>query len=467
MERRTVYATLWEDDVAGVGHDKANEKNKMKTLSGIVKGGIADIDFVLDPDFAKIADAVKAKGDADEGKTHEYYVTAEILNKKTASKNTNVANPNYKNATVKPAVPKKQTPAQKKGLSKKQEKTIVDDVIDWWEGIFNVKPIIVPNPIDFINSVLKVFTPDKIPEEPVEGEVANESCGIEYRNSVRCNVYNGKHGPIYFGNLKMNNYKQWDVLISTNKITQEEKEIIIAMSSNEGNLDSVQSYDSEIVTVGAMQKTINPQGFGEFPQQMAEFKKEHPDKFKKLFENCGWSVKEEINSLNDNKLEWRAFYKDITGRALKLKIREGFDTVLSGNKAICIPIEPLINASKNPYFQAKQIEDFIKRLHIWLDKTPNGYNHKIGDFVKSKLGKATVLDHSVNRPGHVKSCFAEALDLFFSQNNSVSKNPNNWGENHFQYESNILDIYGPLRKHGNKYTMTDASARYNNLKLKF
>ena len=137
MERRTVYATLWEDDVAGVGHDKANEKNKMKTLSGIVKGGIADIDFVLDPDFAKIADAVKAKGDADEGKTHEYYVTAEILNKKTASKNTNVANPNYKNATVKPAVPKKQTPAQKKGLSKKQEKekTILDDVIDWWEGI--------------------------------------------------------------------------------------------------------------------------------------------------------------------------------------------------------------------------------------------------------------------------------------------------------------------------------------------
>ena len=102
-----MYATLWEDDVAGAGHDKANEKNKMKTLPGTVKGGIADIDFVLEPDFAKIADAVKAKGDADEGKTHEYYVTAEILNKKTASKNTNVANPGYKDTTAKPAAPKK------------------------------------------------------------------------------------------------------------------------------------------------------------------------------------------------------------------------------------------------------------------------------------------------------------------------------------------------------------------------
>jgi hypothetical protein len=160
IERRTVYATLWEDDVAGVGHDKANEKNKMKTLSGTVKGGIADIDFVLDPDFAKIADAVKAKGDADEGKTHEYYVTAEILNKKTASKNTNVANPGYKDTTAKPAAPKKQTPARKKGPSKKQEKekSIVDDVIDWWEGKIKIDPIILPDPIDIINSVLKIFT---------------------------------------------------------------------------------------------------------------------------------------------------------------------------------------------------------------------------------------------------------------------------------------------------------------------
>ncbi|EKT3967237.1 hypothetical protein NTJ12_002322, partial [Flavobacterium psychrophilum] len=145
MENRRVYATLWEDDAAGAGHNKANEKNKMKTLFGTVKGGIADIDFALEPDFAKIANAIKAKGDADEGKTHEYYVTAEILNKKTASANTNVANPSYKDTTTtKPAAPKKETPAQKKGPSKKQEKekekekSIGDDIIDWWEGLFKV-----------------------------------------------------------------------------------------------------------------------------------------------------------------------------------------------------------------------------------------------------------------------------------------------------------------------------------------
>jgi hypothetical protein len=55
MENRRIYATLWEDDAAGAGHNKANDKNKMKTLHGTVKDGIADIDFVLEPNFAKIA----------------------------------------------------------------------------------------------------------------------------------------------------------------------------------------------------------------------------------------------------------------------------------------------------------------------------------------------------------------------------------------------------------------------------
>ncbi|WP_281237910.1 glycosyl hydrolase 108 family protein [Flavobacterium praedii] len=183
MERRTVYATLWEDDAAGAGHNKANEKNKMKTLPGIVKNGIADIDFVLEPDFAKIANAVKAKSDADEGKTHEYYVTAEILNKKTASTNTNVANPSYKDTTAKPGTPKKETPAQKKGPSKKQEKekSIGDEITDWWEGLFKVKPIVAPNPKPPTgNNPLKVGEPDKNPkDEKKEGTCCGEKFCIK------------------------------------------------------------------------------------------------------------------------------------------------------------------------------------------------------------------------------------------------------------------------------------------------
>ncbi|UWY29470.1 hypothetical protein N4T20_05910 [Flavobacterium sp. TR2] len=86
MEKRRVFVTLWEDDVNGAGHDKANEKNLVETRSGIVKGGIADIDFLLMPSFAKIA----AKGGPEDDKIHEYYVTAEYNREKIPSNNVNI-----------------------------------------------------------------------------------------------------------------------------------------------------------------------------------------------------------------------------------------------------------------------------------------------------------------------------------------------------------------------------------------
>jgi len=164
MEKRTIYATLWEDDAEGAGHNKANEKNKMITLPGTVKDGVADIDFFLNPDFTKIADAIKAKGDKSEGKTHEYYVTAEFFNKKTASKNTNIANPNDKKVVAPKVTQNKQTPAQKKGTSKKENKVKLgnDNIYDWFESTFKIKPIIFPNAHSPTNATpLKVGESDK------------------------------------------------------------------------------------------------------------------------------------------------------------------------------------------------------------------------------------------------------------------------------------------------------------------
>lgn len=85
MERHKIYVTLWEDDAIGAGHNKANEKNIIQTLSGVVKNGKADIDFLLKLSFAKIANKSR-----DEGNIHEYYVTADFNNDKIASNNVNV-----------------------------------------------------------------------------------------------------------------------------------------------------------------------------------------------------------------------------------------------------------------------------------------------------------------------------------------------------------------------------------------
>lgn len=85
MEKRKVNVTLWEDDAAGSGHDKANAKNIIETLSGVVKNGKADVNFLLRPSIAKIARKSK-----DEGKVHEYYVTTDFNQEKIASNNVDV-----------------------------------------------------------------------------------------------------------------------------------------------------------------------------------------------------------------------------------------------------------------------------------------------------------------------------------------------------------------------------------------
>jgi hypothetical protein len=292
--------------------------------------------------------------------------------------------------------------------------------------------------------------------EMIGGEtaVANSSCGISYRNEIKCTKYGEEYGPVYWGNKKLENYSNWDKLVAQNAITLTEKEILVGMSENEGNLDAVQSYDSEIVTVGAMQKTINPSGYGEFPTQMAEFKGKNEDKFKALFENCGWTVKNEGG-------KWRVYYNNLTGADLKAKIRDGFKKDNFGKKVECRPLEPLINAANDIAFQEKQIFDFIDRLkNKVLVIVPKNHVKQISAYVKSKLGKAVVLDHHVNRPGYVKDDFGAALDRFYSKHPTVSKNPADWGANHDSYEKEIIEDYGKKRRG------TDMSGRYNKLNNK-
>jgi muramidase (phage lysozyme) len=149
MEKHKVSVTLWEDDAAGAGHNKENEKNIIQTLSGVVKNGKADVDFLLKPSFAKIANKSK-----DEGKIHEYYVTTDFNKDKIASNNVDVNDLEvpvapYKGKTkpqqpanIAPAKPK--MPASNTSTTPKGEITnvhITDTAGRAINGIFNEKQI--------------------------------------------------------------------------------------------------------------------------------------------------------------------------------------------------------------------------------------------------------------------------------------------------------------------------------------
>ncbi|MCD9586216.1 hypothetical protein LVK03_14175, partial [Tenacibaculum maritimum] len=98
-------------------------------------------------------------------------------------------------------------------------------------------------------------------------------CGESLNLKFECVKYTGssitQYGPVYFGSISTKTYSGWKKLIENKKVTTEEREIIVAVTKNEGKLDSVQSYDSEIFSVGAIQKTVNIEGKGEFPKQVS------------------------------------------------------------------------------------------------------------------------------------------------------------------------------------------------------
>ncbi|KAF2081593.1 hypothetical protein [Flavobacterium sharifuzzamanii] len=134
MEKHKVSVTLWEDDAAGAGHNKANEKNLIQTLSGVVANGKADVDFLLRPSFAKIA---KQNG-PEEGKIHEYYVTVDFNKNKIASNNVNVNDIEapvapYKGKTTpkeaeKPTIPSKKDSPKQDASDAKKEKGRINSV---------------------------------------------------------------------------------------------------------------------------------------------------------------------------------------------------------------------------------------------------------------------------------------------------------------------------------------------------
>lgn len=103
MFKMNVAFTLWEDDANGEGHDPIknalNKINLIPILQPVNEKGIAEAVFRL-PAYTmavQIANARIAAGDKNEGATHEYYVTADIVNTniQKASANINVTNPTY------------------------------------------------------------------------------------------------------------------------------------------------------------------------------------------------------------------------------------------------------------------------------------------------------------------------------------------------------------------------------------
>lgn len=265
------------------------------------------------------------------------------------------------------------------------------------------------------------------------------------------------YGPVFSGTKKLDKFTGWDDLIAQSKATEDERAIVVAMSSNEGNMDAVQAWDWQIFSAGAMQKTVTPEGYGELPQQILEFRDENPSLFEEIFGRCGWSVVQEEGP--------RIYYsssdtenRKITGQELYDFIKKGFQEADSGFPKESKPLASIAHAMLNEQYQKKQVVDFIGRLHIAISKKPSGYSNPASDFLLSRLGRALVLDHDVNAPGNVSQDLGTSINTLRARHTGLAADPAQWGDNRSQYEAELIQIYGPSRH------MNNAVERYNQLR---
>jgi hypothetical protein len=311
-------------------------------------------------------------------------------------------------------------------------------------------------------------------------------CGDGLEKLFSCSKikrYTYPYGPLFGGQkiLAMAKYSRWDSLrAAPYNLTDSEQTIISVMASQEGNFDTVQAIDDQIATVGAMQKTIRIDDEGEFSKQMYEFGTEQAALYKCLVEDCGWSVTKGKNkkgvTIYPTTYTHPKTKKLYQGQELFDLIHEGYSKDNYGKPVSNNILAPLIALGRNEKFQDKQVADFVKRLRLILAKKPNRYNATVGEYFKSNFGRTLLLDEHVNRSSHIEPYVAAALDELISKNSSISPDPSKWLLKHDEYESKLIEIYGPLRDKSIKDPppgkksyggMDNGVKRYNEIKAYF
>ncbi|MBA2936130.1 hypothetical protein HZF05_18765 [Sphingomonas sp. CGMCC 1.13654] len=270
-------------------------------------------------------------------------------------------------------------------------------------------------------------------------------------------------GPAYFARTPADPVNSiatspvWPGLVKSGQFTASEQRVISRMAMNEGHLDSVQSYDDQAMTMGAMQKTIAPNGTGELSKQVYDFSRANPAGYKSLFADKGWTVAHtgKGTGSGDYTMTFTANGKAMTPAQTVAYIKDKASPD-QWNAAL----DPLLKAGRDPAFQAFQIKDFKPRLDTAMAVVPKGtaYTQPVSSYLTSEQGAALVLDESVNRPGHVAGTLGKTLDAFYAANPKAPADPTQWtAAQRADYEPKIVTEF--IAQRDMPKVMTDPAAR--------
>jgi hypothetical protein len=174
------------------------------------------------------------------------------------------------------------------------------------------------------------------------------------------------------------------------------KHAIGNMFQREGNFDTINFWDNQMISLGARQWSTYG---GDLNPLLQEFQKSNPDKFKELLPGITLE-------------KGGVFYN---GKALTPeKGKSGQDmTSLLGNlkQSEIVGLSNMFNKlGKDADFQKIQLQDMTTRMNKTMDASVG--SHKIGDYVKGERGFGQIVSYEAYGPAWISETFGKSVKGF-------------------------------------------------------
>ncbi len=225
--------------------------------------------------------------------------------------------------------------------------------------------------------------------------------------------------------------------------------VIAPVSNNEGNLEAINTWDNAFITFGMFQWTIgtsdNP---GELAALLYRLKKENPDAFQEHFGQFDLDVAEAGRTVGFLNLKG----EKIRTPAQKARLRDDKSWAFRFWKA-----------GLDPRVQLIQILQALDRINSFYHHSQYRPLNKffIDDLITSEYGVCLLLDHHVNRPGHLMNFSIGKQDILgqaLKKAGLADSDPTQWETDE---ERRLIAAYLPLRFSS---SMTHSKGRADNIK---
>jgi hypothetical protein len=222
--------------------------------------------------------------------------------------------------------------------------------------------------------------------------------------------------------------------------------IMRAVSQNEGMLEAINTWDNSFLSFGIFQWTAGAaDGGGEIVDFLDRLKSLQPGAFDEYFGANG--LKLQIAPAANGKL--RTGFMILNGTTLNTAARKA---------ALRKPIWAyrFWRAGHDADVRTAEIQHGMARINAFYRVPSAALKGKaLSDFITSEVGVAQLLDQHINRPGHVPTMMADAINKFLKQ--PGKNNPAGWSD---ADEKSVSDAYLVARRTDpRKSKMTDSKKR--------